>query len=1005
MNFNRPLDDIVRDRRGGRRDGRGGRGGGWHGQRRWGSDRGYGGRGSQHRSSIEDSPEFRRIHDEDRKKALDMLHDRLFELPRAEVPSASVELFTAPAFAVPDMMDLKKRLNETKDKLDTKDISVWGKHTTFTNRAGDVVRRLRQSVAPEMCTIAWAKMYEMIHACGLLTEEAVGRARADPARQAVATVHLCEAPGAFIAATNHYVRTKLPRWEWDWRGLTLNPYFEGNDRGAMIDDDALIKETMQHWCWGADNSGDVREPENIRALWKEAQGMFSKLGVAGATMVTADGSIDCQENPNEQEATTAPLHYCEMVCGLGMLAPGGSLVLKAFTLFEHPSVCLMYMLSSLFDTCLVHKPATSKPGNSEVYVIGRGFRGIEPALLERLLSFVSKDPGMFKNVSLLPEASIPESYMRQAVACAGKFSGAQRDIIEENLELDTFMSHPTRESRYKVKRWFAEHFREWYRIMPLDKSMHLARTRLTGTNNNTNKSLGGRGRDKPGGTLEERRAHYKRRRDDLYGETTEDGSATVSVEERPRKRHMGSGMDVYVDEQFQDPRGDDAGMGLPESNKGMQMLMGMGYKQGQGLGRKNDGIRQPLLDHSQQSRMGLGFGLDNRAAPATRSFAPVPDSRAHVRDGRVSLGGSWAIDAARPVAIIASKFLPDDVLRSLKSKREALSSKGLQCKHATPCCAPRSGNGVASRSYWKLAAASRTLKILETMSLGGMLDDGTDDVCVDLSASKAGVAQFLCDASQANAQPLHVLTTASAAVQHCPAGKVTCVGPHPEAAVSDGHGVSSAVQVTIASVEEQLKARRVTGAALVVGDLSSLKSLVKSSPPVVPGSLNIELSLRYRRQLVAEALVGLKVLQTSGSLVLRLGDCLTRFSAGVLYLLHSCFSSFVIMRPFTSCVVSLGERIAVFSGRNSSVKDCIERLSTLLAKMEECERSGEELVSNPVPPQEYIGTEFFSYIFSRNVALAEAEASMLGNLLREGAAEEGAALDHAVAREQVGVRA
>jgi cap2 methyltransferase len=80
-------------------------------------------------------------------------------------------------------------------------------------------------------------------------------------------------------------------------------------------------------------------------------------------LITADGSIDCQENPNEQEMTTASLHYCELVAALGLLAKGGSFVLKAFTLFEHPSICSIYLIGALFEVVSVFKPATSKPGN------------------------------------------------------------------------------------------------------------------------------------------------------------------------------------------------------------------------------------------------------------------------------------------------------------------------------------------------------------------------------------------------------------------------------------------------------------------------------------------------------------------------------------------------------------------------------------------------------------------------------------------------------------------
>lgn len=73
----------------------------------------------------------------------------------------------------------------------------WGKHTNFTNRAFEVVNHLRNSFQAEMVTVAWAKMYECLGAYPLLTK----------ARGPVFTAHLCEAPGAFVCATNHFLRT------------------------------------------------------------------------------------------------------------------------------------------------------------------------------------------------------------------------------------------------------------------------------------------------------------------------------------------------------------------------------------------------------------------------------------------------------------------------------------------------------------------------------------------------------------------------------------------------------------------------------------------------------------------------------------------------------------------------------------------------------------------------------------------------------------------------------
>ena len=91
----------------------------------------------------------------------------------------------------------------------------WGAHTSFTNRAGNVVRHIRQSQGEvELCTTAWAKMYESIVTFDLLPESGMmpsGSATVGHVAggsPAVGTVHLCEAPGAFISASNHFIRSQ-----------------------------------------------------------------------------------------------------------------------------------------------------------------------------------------------------------------------------------------------------------------------------------------------------------------------------------------------------------------------------------------------------------------------------------------------------------------------------------------------------------------------------------------------------------------------------------------------------------------------------------------------------------------------------------------------------------------------------------------------------------------------------------------------------------------------------
>ena len=107
-----------------------------------------------------------------------------------------------------------------------------------------------------------------------------------------------------------------------------------------------------------------------------------------------------------QESIVADLHLTEAVVAMRMLCAGGSLVLKMFTFFESETVCLLYLLNLAFAKLDVFKPATSKEGNSEVYVICRGFT--PSSWLTDFLDKVMKYYGDFPtSKSLFPEEEEP----------------------------------------------------------------------------------------------------------------------------------------------------------------------------------------------------------------------------------------------------------------------------------------------------------------------------------------------------------------------------------------------------------------------------------------------------------------------------------------------------------------------------------------------------------------------------------------------------------------------
>ncbi|XP_013407323.1 cap-specific mRNA (nucleoside-2'-O-)-methyltransferase 2 [Lingula anatina] len=308
-------------------------------------------------------------------------------------------------------MNLKKELNDTKSLLSDKDIGTWHRHTQQANPAGKVVSSIKEMFSPELCTQAWCKFYEILSHFHLIPDE----------DDTFRTLHLCEAPGAFVCSLNHYLKSKKATTCWEWEANTLNPYYEGSAVSSMIGDDRLLYHTLEHWNFGKNGTGDIMDLENHVFL----RGEYNKNTVK---LVTADGSIDCQDNPGEQEQVVAHLKMCECLLALSALGKGGHFIQKMFTMFESNTICLMYLLNCSFEEVHLYKPATSKPGNSEVYVVCVGFYGRET--VHGHIKCKTSNP-------VFPPSSIPQTFIDQHIKGCEMFKKWQTDTIHRNIKLLT----------------------------------------------------------------------------------------------------------------------------------------------------------------------------------------------------------------------------------------------------------------------------------------------------------------------------------------------------------------------------------------------------------------------------------------------------------------------------------------------------------------------------------------------------------------------------------------
>ncbi|NXG61079.1 CMTR2 methyltransferase, partial [Hemiprocne comata] len=386
-----------------------------------------------------------------------------------QLPNPS-DAFTCDHKEFDSLLALKDSMNEVKNQLSDKNLDEWHQHTSLTNKAGKIIPHVKKSVNAELCTQAWCKFHEILCSFPLLPEEALQDGELN-------SVHLCEAPGAFIASLNRYLKSQQVPCDWNWVANTLNPYHEANDTLTMIMDDRLIANTLPWWYFGPDNTGDVMTLKHLTGLQNFVSNMTT------VHLVTADGSFDCQGNPGEQEALVSPLLYCETVTALMILGTGGSLVLKMFTLFEHCSTNLLFLLNCSFEEVHVFKPATSKAGNSEAYVVCLRYMGKESIHL--LLSKMIQNFGTeMVNKALFPQHVLPESFLKIHEECCMFFHRCQVETISENIHLFGCMGEAEQTKLKKLRDCAVEFFMQRLHMKPIARNNWLVKKSQAGCSMN-----------------------------------------------------------------------------------------------------------------------------------------------------------------------------------------------------------------------------------------------------------------------------------------------------------------------------------------------------------------------------------------------------------------------------------------------------------------------------------------------------------------------------------------
>jgi len=284
-----------------------------------------------------------------------------------------------------------EELNIYRSKIDNIEGEIWKKVRWYINKYDFQVK-------DPIINRAFYKYWEIINEFDIF-EEYVNREL---------ILHCAEAPGGFIQGTNIYLQ--IDRFvdevkkkdenknKIDEEGFTFVKRKKTTKKDYIIYSISLNKDLPQYKMYnlptynknilnkyiyityGKDNTGDINNIENVKHIERMTNASFY--------LITADGGFDEGTDFNNKEQLHYSLILNEIGTAIRLQKYDGHFILKMFDIFTETSIHLLYLLNLCYKNVHIYKPKTSRPTNSEKYIICKNFKlddNKRNEILEKLL--------------------------------------------------------------------------------------------------------------------------------------------------------------------------------------------------------------------------------------------------------------------------------------------------------------------------------------------------------------------------------------------------------------------------------------------------------------------------------------------------------------------------------------------------------------------------------------------------------------------------------------------
>lgn len=306
--------------------------------------------------------------------------------------------------------------------------------------------------------------------------------------------HCAEAPGGFIQASNIYLQLdgirsiqKKKILDVDTDGFTMVKSKKENKRYKIFTI-SLNKDLPQYKSYnlpsynksilnkyvfvtyGKDNTGDINNLENVYYI----KDLINKQNSNGFYLITSDCGFDEKEEYNNKEQLHSLVIMNCIFNAIYLQKESGNYILKVFDIFTDTSIQLLYLLNTLYDEVYIYKPKTSRPSNSEKYVICKGFtKNVEykEKVIEllRLISNKCRIP-KFKYTKFKLFKNIPVSFINRIKQMNTRLLKIQCQFLTNAINLccdPTFTKNYDNELQVSIEKR-RQVFKEWEALYNLN---------------------------------------------------------------------------------------------------------------------------------------------------------------------------------------------------------------------------------------------------------------------------------------------------------------------------------------------------------------------------------------------------------------------------------------------------------------------------------------------------------------------------------------------------------